>query len=78
MLSGVLALHVVFLACNSAGLWLSPSYCFALYYPYINQILHFLCFSLLLQPRRSSFYETRWLWGHLYKWYNARAAECLG
>jgi len=36
------ALHVLFLPCNSAGLWLLPSYFFVLDYPFINQILSFL------------------------------------
>ena len=47
----ILALHMVFLPCNSAGLWLPPSYCFVLDYSFINQnclYFHFAYVSVLL------------------------------
>jgi hypothetical protein len=34
----ILALHMVFLPCNSTGLWHSPSYCLVLEYMFINII----------------------------------------
>ena len=43
----LLALHMVFLPWNSTGLSHSPSCCFVLDYPFIDQILHFLSFSFL-------------------------------
>lgn len=51
----ILALHVVFLPCISAGLWLSPSHFFALDYQFCNQILHILSSSFL--PLCSSEYS---------------------
>ena len=44
----ILALHVVLLSCNSAGLQLPPSYCFVLDYLFINQILSFLSPTYLM------------------------------
>jgi len=43
----LLVLHVVFLLWNSTGLLHSPSYCFVLFYPFINQVLQFLSFFFL-------------------------------
>ena len=34
----ILALHMVFVPCNSTGLWVPPSYCFVLDYTFINLI----------------------------------------